>query len=161
MVVQDFIETHPNIDQIFVATDEQAFIELIKIFAVERKINLLFHDHSRSGDGNEIYLTHDPVINKIISYETIRDCYTLSKCRYLLANYSALSAWAKVINPDLESYRTAACYIGCQHYWKETAFPHGFATLYKSDNPEVQKLLKRLQMYDWTLRGEEFGTWVE
>ena len=69
--------------------------------------------------------------------EAILDCLLLSGCRYVLKGMSGLSAFSKVINPDLEAYRIPAF----KHGW----FPDTFIPIYRSPNKSVQLLLNVLQ----------------
>ena len=84
---------------------------------------------------------HEATDNESTSKDAILDCLTLAKCRYGLKCMSQLSAFSKVINPDLEMYRISACKPG----W----FPEAYIPLYKSKDKAIRALLKVLQEGDF------------
>jgi hypothetical protein len=149
LILDDFLKGHPDIKCIFAASDESRFMDRLKEFANGR-VEVLMHYHARSKDGAQLYLNHDVSQNLIFSYEAIRDCVTLSRCQYCLANFSALSAWTKVLNPELSSYRISACKISGTDM--ASAFPHGYAPRYLGNSEVARELLQRLQCDDWQLR---------
>jgi hypothetical protein len=150
LVLEDFLFGHTDIKRVFAASDEEPFMVRLDEFCKAHGLEMFMHDHDRAKDGRQTYLSHPPEKNKIFAYEAIRDCYTLSRCHYCLSNFSALSAWSKVLNPELLSYRISSCKI--QGTDRGGAFPHGWAPKYLGNRPEVQELLKRLQSEDWQLR---------
>ena len=135
-VVEDFLDSHPDVNSIFVASDDQCFIE-----AMSRFPNVCWHEQKRSEDNQPLWNRHDVSKNHIVAKEALLDCLTLAKCKYGLKCMSQLSAFSKVVNPELEIYRVSACKPG----W----FPEAFIPLYKSSNKATQALLKVLQQDDF------------
>jgi len=140
-LVRDFIATHPAIDLIFIATDENGFVD--KVRAQHPTIRIV----------NSGKVTHHKHLDREDNFakgeHAILDCVLLSRCKYLLKCQSALSAFAKVLNPKLEAYRLSANKLV---YWNMGApyFPDGQLRQYASQNTECQKILARLFEGDWT-----------
>src|SRR6267143_2972039 len=97
-LVKDFLKRESHIKTVFVATDEFSFVENARRqLAALRIVNLGevgFHKATqnlpRKGD------------------RALLDCVVLSRCRWVLKCSSALSGFAKVLNPRLEAYRVSA-----------------------------------------------------
>jgi hypothetical protein len=134
-IINDFLVTHKEITTIFVATGDAHFLKAIGAL---RKV--VFYPQLRSTDGSPIWKNHTTSNNQAVAKDAILDCLTLSRCHYLLKSMSALSAFSKVINPNLQAYRISAC--------KRNWFPEDAVPLYHSSNDEMQKLLRRLQRGD-------------
>jgi hypothetical protein len=146
LILEDYLSTHPDVENIFACSDDWNFEYELKAFC-RGSYEVFMHDHSRSRDGTAFYMHHGEEHNRGLAVEAIRDCVSLSRCQYLLANYSALSAWAKVLNPDLVSHRISACKIfGTEN---GGAFPHGYAPFYPGKSPEARKLIANLRIGDW------------
>ncbi len=136
-VVEDFLKTHADVTAIFVATDDCRFIEAMSAFPHVR-----FHPQARSGGNTPLWNRHQASDNQSVAKDAILDCLTLSRCRYGLKCMSQLSAFSKIINPDLEIYRVSACKPG----W----FPEAYVPLYRSDDKAVRSLLRILQQDDFS-----------
>lgn len=138
----DFIAKHPAIRTVFLATDEKGFVE--KFRAQHPSLQVV-------NTGEVTHHKHVGVQDDFAKGEhALLDCLLLSRCRYLLKCQSALSAFAKVLNPKLEAYRISANKLA---YWNLGApyFPDGNLPKLTSSDPECQKILKRLSEGDWTL----------
>jgi hypothetical protein len=140
-LVRDFIATHTDIETIYVASDEKDFAEKVRI--QHPSLNIINSGtathHKAAGDGN----------NFSMGDHALLDCLLLSRCRYLLKCQSALSAFAKILNPKLEAYRVSANKLApwcCGNPY----FPDAFLPKLTSKNPECQKVLDRLLAEDWT-----------
>ena len=142
-VLEDFLSWHRDFDFVFAASDDATFIESLRGFCHNR-LPMCCHSHARSTNSEPLFYSHPAQENQWFAEEAVRDCVSLSQCRYMLANMSALSAFAKVLNPDLEAYRIAAC--------KQPWFPHGHTTLYTGKRAAVRDITDRLQKDDWTMR---------
>jgi hypothetical protein len=152
-VVEDFLQTHPEITLIFVATDDAQFLK-----AIAQCRPVIAHAQSRSSDGRTLWDGHSSAENQAIGKEAILDCLTLARCRYVLKGMSALSAFSKVMNPELEAYRVSAC--------KRDWFPEAFIPLYRSRNRATRKMLGKLQRNDVSFRGlarlaDKLHGWLE
>jgi hypothetical protein len=76
----------------------------------------------------------------------VLDCVLLSRCGAVLQTSSALSSFAKILNPDLEIYRVAA-----SKAWANVPyFPVAFVPIYASRSPEVAATIEVLTTNDWT-----------
>ena len=139
-VLDDFLLAHPDIKTVFVASDDFYFIELIKAFALGR-IRVLAHELPRSRNGLPIYYHHNVSENQELAKQAILDCLTLSRCRYCLSCMSGLSAFAKVLNPNLRAYRVAAS--------KPDWFPQAYIPRYHGSSVAARKVLQILQRDDW------------
>jgi hypothetical protein len=74
------------------------------------------------------------------------DCVLLSRCRAVLITSSALSAFAKILNPELEIYRVAAS----KRFEDIPYFPVAYIPRYVSSSPEISAVVDRLMADDWT-----------
>jgi hypothetical protein len=140
-LVRDFIATHPAIELIFIATDEHEFVE--KVRAQHPDLRVV----------NSGAVTHHKDLGKQDNFakgeHAMLDCLLLSRCQYVVKCQSALSAFAKVLNPRLEAYRISANKLV---YWNMGApyFPDGHLPRLTSQDAGCQKILARLFDGDWT-----------
>lgn len=82
--------------KIFIATDEQPFIEYMAAIYGDR---IMFTDSMRSTDGKPL---HKSDRNRYqVGFDAIVDCLLLSKTNYLIKMSSNLSDWATFFNPDI------------------------------------------------------------
>jgi len=91
----------PAGSQLFVATDEQAFLDAC-LQRFGRRVMAL-PDHRRSTDDRPVHkdLAAD---GYSLGRDALFNCLMLSRCRRVLKTASILSAWAKVFEPALEIY---------------------------------------------------------
>jgi hypothetical protein len=97
-VVKNYLRNH---HAVFVASDEEEFIEFMKKSITELPV-FFREDHYRSRGSGEV-----PVfLGKGGGYEKGEDalvnCLLLAKCSALVRTTSFLSAWASIFNPDLK-----------------------------------------------------------
>lgn len=95
--VRTCLASHPEIKQVFVATDCQGFLGLIggrlKGFRVTYRT-----DELRSGSDRPIHLS--PVADQYrLGQEALTNCLLLAKCGIVVKNMSDLSGWSSVFNP--------------------------------------------------------------
>lgn len=135
ILVKDFLKWHQNITSVFVATDEFSFVEHAKrqLFPLN-VINLgevNFHKSSQNSlkKGDRALL----------------DCLLLSKCQYLIKCSSALSGFAQVLNPQLESYRISASKL----FTDIPYFPDAYIPRLTSTDPVCTKILEEQFANDW------------
>lgn len=98
--IHRFLQSHGEIDALFVASDEQAFVERVvrEITAVE----VIFHeDQERSRDGRAVHTRRAVGSNQVKAWEAMVNCLLLSRCDALLRTASFLSGWSSVFNPQL------------------------------------------------------------
>ena len=125
---------------IFVASDDFWFVESIGALGGD-DLRILTHQQPRSKDGRPIFNRHNVSANEKLAKYAILDCLTLSRCRYVLSCTSALSAFAKILNPDLEAYRATSC--------RPDWFPIAYIPRYRGSGEAVRRLLEKLQRNDW------------
>lgn len=137
----DFLSKHPEVRVIFTASDEDQFVEKMRVAHPGSQIvssgevvhhkNLKAQDNFAKGD------------------HAMLDCLLLSRCKYLLKCQSALSGFAKVLNPEIQAYRISANKLA--PWAPETPyFPDAYLPKYSSENSECQRVLQRLFREDWT-----------
>ncbi len=147
----DFVARHPAVTSIYVATDERAFIEQVRTQHPSLPvISSGPAQHHKSAVQAEAFAKGD---------HALLDCWLLSRCTYLLKCQSALSAFAKILNPSLDGYRISADKLA---YWSHGIpyFPDAYFPIYASPDPKCQRILAELLAGDWTQnRGaaREFG----
>jgi len=139
-LVRDFVATHPDIQTIYVASDEKDFAEKARM------------RHPSLSVINSGAVTHHKAATVEHSLSmgdhALLDCLLLSRCRHLVKCQSALSGFAKILNPKLEAYRVSANKLApwcCGNPY----FPDAFLPKLTSKNPECQKILARLLDGDW------------
>lgn len=98
-IIQDHLEKHKKINCIFVASDEQEFIEFINTEFDDIKV--CWHDDKiKSVEQTPAHKTsYDD--NYLKGEEALINCLLLSNCTYLLKTASFLSGWSKIFNIGL------------------------------------------------------------
>lgn len=94
-----FIKDHPDIQNLFVTTDEKSFEQYVK--SMRWNVRLIFFDsgyYSENGLPVHFAPGGDPYTK---GRDALLCCLLLSRCDYCLKSASYLSAWAKIFNPDL------------------------------------------------------------
>jgi len=153
LIKQDFYEimdsyiTHNKITKIFVASDESDILDYFKSKYpdIELKSSRAF-DHVFPHQSNP-----DTEKNAM---EAMVDMLCLSKCNTVLKASSALSAWAKVINPDLKIFRLN----GLKMFADIPYFPEAYIPLLdknSSYSEECNNILNKVQMGDWSYENSE------
>jgi hypothetical protein len=99
-ILQDHLRRHDAIDAVFVASDEQEFIDFMKKSV--KNIPVYSHgDHFRSSGDRPVHMAIEGA-----GYEKGEDALVnallLSKCSTLIRTTSFLSAWASILNPNLK-----------------------------------------------------------
>ena len=139
-LVRDFVATHPDLATIYVASDEAAFVEKVRSqHPTLRILNSGAVTHHKTATAENNFAKGD---------HALLDCLLLSRCRYLLKCQSALSGFAKILNPQLEAYRLSANKLA-PWCFGNPYFPDAFLPKLTSQNPECQKILARLLAGDW------------
>jgi len=95
------LQDRPDIRAVFVASDEQAFIQFMANSVKDRPVYWR-DDHHRSSDGRPIHTT----IGEVGGYEKGEDALVnamlLSRCSTLIRTTSFLSAWALIFDPTIK-----------------------------------------------------------
>jgi hypothetical protein len=145
-IVDSYINAN-NIKNIFIATDENDVFD----YFVNKYTNINFKS-SRDFKGNLFWKNNEnPSLNAKMA---ILDMLCLSKCNTVLKTSSALSAFAKVINPSLNIYRINALkFIPIST--KTPYFPDAYIPLLQTSGKYTQEcndLLTEIQIDDWSLQ---------
>lgn len=137
LIIKDMLQRKPSLSQVFIATDEAAFVTHLRS-------NL---DIPIAGLGaGRHHLAHKTEEERRLEADrALVDCIALSRCAAVLNTSSALSAFSKVLNPDLEIYRCAASKM----FTDIPYFPIAYIPRYTSDNAMVAEVLCRTMVGDW------------
>lgn len=135
IIIDDFLVNHPFIHSIFVATDEYEFVEKMKRYFKSHVIINIGQVHFHKNSNN--------VKNK--ADRALLDSLLLSMCRYMIMTSSALSGFAKVLNPNLECYRVSASKL----FSDIPYFPVAYIPKLNSNNIECISIIDRLFKGDW------------
>ncbi|MFN3715369.1 MAG: hypothetical protein ACK4R8_01455 [Thiobacillus sp.] len=92
-------ETHAC-DAVFVASDEQAFVDFMLENTVGRPL-IVHADELRAHGSEAVHVRPQPGKNRIKAREALVNALLLSRCAALVRSASFLSGWASVFNPGL------------------------------------------------------------
>ena len=141
LIVKDYMENH-DIEQIFCCSDEQSFIDEIKMLYPNKIIEYKQPRSNKSGRfgffRNGQYSSDTDMDN--LTYSCIIDMLALSKCGTVIKTSSALSAFSKILNPSLKLYTVSAM--------KQSWFPTAAIDRYSSESEEINKILRRTMIND-------------
>jgi hypothetical protein len=139
IIITQFYKERPELRRIFLATDDEAFHEFLKRNIPLDVVNL-----------GAVGFHKDPSslqrLGALKADRAMLDCVLLSRCGAVLLTQSALSAFAKVLNPDLEIYRVGASKL----FHNTPYFPVAYIPVYRSKSSEVAAIVDRLIQGDWT-----------
>jgi len=134
-IVNDYL-TSNEIDNIIIFTDEKnAMIDIKNYY--QDKYKIVYSEDLYNSDYNNILFSNNIKNNVNIDKhytDSLRDMIVLSKCNIIFKTASQLSAWPKILNPDIEIYRVSS-FI---HDW----FPDSRIPLYHSD--KIEAILKNI-----------------
>jgi len=132
-----FLGEHPDVRSMFVASDEPG----VQAAAAAR----FAHLDVRSLGDVPFHKAGTPADWPGKADRALLDCVLLSRCRYVLKCSSALSGFAKVLNPALECYRVAACKMFADIPY----FPDAYVPRLVLRDPAAQAILARQFEGDW------------
>jgi hypothetical protein len=135
LIIEDYIIRN-RVEHIFIATDSNYIISHFQTLKEKHNLTIFTTNSSKFSDGQSPFINTSVDPFKL-GEDCLIDSLLLSKCNCLLLTNSALSAWSKVFNPSLESYRI------CKFPFKW--FPLGYIDTYKSENGKIQKILDLIQ----------------
>lgn len=99
--VHAYLASHPEIDGLFVSSDEQSFVDYL--VGEVRAVTVHAHDDDfRSLNGQAIHAHATDPNGDRKGAEAIVNCLLLAQCSGVVRTSSFLSAWSSVFNPDLE-----------------------------------------------------------
>jgi hypothetical protein len=137
-VVQDFLRTRPQLRQLFVATDDQNFLDFVKQYCRLPVVSLpVGVDYFSQRTDEARWQEAELAIVKVVA---------LSQCGAVLNTSSALTAFSKVLNPDLDIYRCGASRMEAD----APTFPIAYVPVHTSNDPQMQALIDRMMQGDWT-----------
>jgi hypothetical protein len=135
-LTSDFLKNHPQIECIFIATDEFSFVEYARQqFSHIDTINL-----------GAVGFHKDGTVPKGKGDRAVLDCLLLSRCRYVIKCSSALSGFSKILNPDLEIYRVAASKL----FTDIPCFPEAYIPILETENSHCREILSKQMADDWS-----------
>ncbi|GAB5096278.1 O-fucosyltransferase family protein [Caballeronia sp. HLA56] len=97
-LVEQTLALNPHLTNIFVSSDEQAFIDFFRAWPFNRPVSVAPAKLLSTGD-MPVHFSGYPGLE--IGREALVSSLLLSKCGYLVKMPSYLSAWSKILNPDL------------------------------------------------------------
>jgi len=98
--VQAYLSKNKQVDTIFIASDEEIFINKMKD-AFMANYNLIFTSATRSSTNMPIHKNSN---DKFLAKQAMIDSLLLSKCNFVIKTSSCLSDWVKIWNPSIEVY---------------------------------------------------------
>jgi hypothetical protein len=99
-VVRRHLHEHDTLQGIFVASDEQKFVDFVKNSV--KNIPVYSHDdHHRSIDSRAVH-TDDEIGGYEKGQDALVNALLLAKCSILIRTTSTLSAWALLFNPNIK-----------------------------------------------------------
>ena len=132
-----FVDEHPGIACVFVASDEPG----LQAAAAARFPRL----EVRGLGDVPFHKAGAPAAYPGKADRALLDCVLLSRCRYVLKCSSALSGFAKVLNPQLECYRVAACKMFADIPY----FPDAYVPRLALRDSAANAILARQMRGDW------------
>jgi hypothetical protein len=137
-LTNDYLRTHPEIDTLFIATDESSLVEKMEESFLDKLV-------LNTGEVTLFWDNSNEPANPKKGDHAMLDCLLLSRCHSLIKCQSALSGFSKVLNPRLKAYRISANKMtGDIPY-----FPDAYLPKLPTDDPECQGILERLFEDDW------------
>lgn len=141
-IVLDFLNTRPQLRRLFVATDDKEFLAHVHRHSPLPVVDLGGGAHHFADKSDEARWQEAEL--------AITDCVALSRCGAVLNTSSALSAFAKVLNPGLDMYRCAASKMFADIPY----FPIAYIPVHQATDPSVQATIDRMMRGDWRERAE-------
>lgn len=146
-LAEAFLAEHPQVRSLFVASDEPG----VRTLVAQRFPQLEVH-----GLGDvRFHKAGAPAAYPGKADRALLDCVLLSRCRYVLKCSSALSGFAKVLNPQLESYRVSACKM----FADVPYFPDAYVPRLALRDPAASAILERQFRGDWLDDARAVARW--
>jgi hypothetical protein len=137
-IVVDCLSQRPHIRSVLIATDDTGFKERararLELPVIEREPGRFMFEEKSSAE------------RMLEAEKALLDCVLLSRCGVVMSTSSALSAFSKILNPDLDIYRTAASKL----FEDAPYFPVAYIPIYHSENPAIAAILEKTMEGDWT-----------
>lgn len=143
VVLDDYLSRFPvgHFQTLFVTSDEQAYIKHVQA-RFGHRLNVVYRqDALRSQTRTPVHFAwarRTPGLHPhSVAVDAIVNMLLLARCNAVLKTTSALSAWAKIVNPGLEIWRINGFWFS----W----FPEAYCPLYQSIQPTTKAILARIQ----------------
>lgn len=147
IIIDSYLQANTHITKIFLATDENIVYEYLK--TTYKHIEIIT---SRNLNQN-LFWRHNQDIYRN-AFEAMVDMLCLSKCKIVLKVSSALSAFSKVINPNLEIYRlNATIMCGDIPYFADSYIP--LLKTNKEYSDKCNEILEKIQINDWSYKHKD------
>lgn len=135
LLAEEFLSERPEWHTVFMATDDHAVVTRARQRLVGKTIINL----------GEVSFHKGPTIDGDRADRALLDCLLLSRCAAVLKCSSALSGFAKVLNPALDCYRVSACKM----FGDVPYFPDAHVPRLQSRSAVGQQILARQFQGDW------------
>ncbi|MEO6923638.1 MAG: hypothetical protein ABI142_07420, partial [Bryocella sp.] len=132
----------PEVDVIFAATDEFAFVEKLRAAVSLPVVALGAVDFHLATDGT--------TAKSEKTDRAVLDCVLLSRCECVIETSSALPSFTKLLNPHLEIYRCTASKLFGKLYTNMPYFPVAFIPLLPVVGQESKDTLEQTMRSDWS-----------
>ena len=137
LIIEDFLKNNQDIRNIYCCSDEQQFIDKMQVRF--NSYTIIQYKQNRSKEGTNAFFREGQYVSKelqdAMTVGALVDMIALSQCHTVLKTSSALSAFSKIINPQLNLYAISAM--------KQRWFPTGVVAGYQSNSKEVNNILNR------------------
>jgi hypothetical protein len=133
-IIDDYLQKNSNIKTVYCCSDEATFINKCKQRFYDK--NIVQYSQKRSSESYALHKTirmQDETDKHCIA--AIVDMISLSRCNMILKTSSALSAYSKIINPQIQLLTCCAM--------KQRWFPTGVVKSYTSSSVAVNDILSR------------------
>ena len=140
-LVGEWLAERSDFDFVVAATDEVEFVDRLRSLTTLPIVNLggvEFHKAS---------VQNVPKPEK--ADRALVDCVLLSRCQCVIETSSALPSFAKVLNPHLEIYRTAASKVA-PPLQNEPYFPVAYIPVLPVKSDKGRRILEAAMAGDWT-----------
>jgi len=135
-MVDDYLSKN-EINNIIIFTDERKTFNILKEYY--NNYNIKYTNDFSNLSVDDILFINNKIYNfdLDLSYkQCLIDTLILSKCDVNIKTSSQFSAWSKIFNPNLETYRVSSFV----HDW----FPDSRIPIYKSSDENVNKILNNI-----------------
>jgi hypothetical protein len=133
-IIDDYLQNNNSIKTIYCCSDEDTFINICKQRFYDKNIVQYCQKRSNSSDAlHKTICMQEETEEHCIA--AIVDMIALSRCKTILKTNSALSAYSKIINPQVQLLTCCAM--------KQPWFPTGVVKTYTSSSSKINEILSR------------------
>ncbi len=141
-LVEEYVSQSESFDAIFVGTDDYTFVEALRSRFAAPVIEL---------GAVEFHMAATHSMSRVDKTDrAMLDCLLFSRCHTVLQTSSALPSFAKIFNPELESYRCAASKL----FTDMAYFPVAHIPVLPVTSAKAKEILSRTMQDDWTEQPE-------